>query len=225
MTAAGAARARPASALTMDRPAGATSSQCRPQIRRPWSSAVLAKLDGLCIAHPHRVLGQREGRHLQPVVAQGGRQLALLREGQRLQHFVARANFMRLQRGSARRTAGAAAASRSSTASARCTPHSTAEIGRVKKGSEVAVGQHQAAAEVLLQQVAQHDAQHQRRHRDSRSGAARSPARRRPPSPRCRTGARPARRCRSCTAPGCMGTMMVVGTRSTCTRNFVSVSP
>jgi hypothetical protein len=40
-----------------------------------------------------------------------------------------------------------------------------AEMGRVKKGVRSAVGQHQRAAQVLLQQVAQHDAQHQRRHR------------------------------------------------------------
>jgi hypothetical protein len=77
-----------ASAATMDRPAGATSSQCRPEI------AALVLRDapvhvGLRVGDVQRVVGERERRDLQTVITQRGGDGALLLEGQRLQHFIA----------------------------------------------------------------------------------------------------------------------------------------
>ena len=44
-------------------------------------------------------------------------------------------------------------------------------IGRVKNGRQVAVAQHQPAPQVLVQDVAQHEAEHEAAPPDSRTGA------------------------------------------------------
>ena len=152
-----------------------------------------------------RVVRERERRDLEAVVADRGREGALRGELALAQHLVAErephrgpAPAPRLNR---RRERLRIHSKRNSTMQ-----HDRGEQHRRDRpgdeGRQVAVGEHEPAAQVLLEQVAEHDAQHQRRHRIVELPQHEADQRRTPPSRRCRTGARRARTCRSCTARG-----------------------
>ena len=166
-------RARTASsALVIESPFGASSSQCSPVIARPASAVARRIAARSCGDHDVRLVRERERRELEPVVADARRELALPRERHRREYLVAERdlhapalpNTSVFARAIPARTAALNAGTYISTVNT-VIAASTAQIGRVKNGVKLAVRQDEAAAQALVEDVAEHEAEDERRHR------------------------------------------------------------
>ena len=84
------------SALVIDSPAGATSSQCRPLTATPASCAARRNSRAPRGRHAIGIVAERERRHFEPGIAELGRERALARELEFAQHLVAQRKLHRV---------------------------------------------------------------------------------------------------------------------------------